>query len=731
LVYLFEVHQHYLQKKNSLNLYLLKKPSTNMKKIAPFLFLLPCCPLVACHQHTAEGITYVTEEEPLAYPNHHYLPLLDIIQQFKDFHKERMTTKKNPFLSRLGEEEAANRWDEFNTMYNKTMRRFISDLERHVLDLISDTTTINDYLAKLANIQDAEFSTSAHLAAKHLLDIKTDVGDIVLPTSKKLLGFLMEDKKEFGGHEDSNERSRLRAVTRFEMLNQLTQTAIDLTDRNELDEKSTILLHRIQLTAACEHPNAVGIPYALLERLIFGYDLSRKQKEHCMELKCLLKFDQIREKHPGNLKFISQLFKALYNTTDPTVTLHFLQLIKDMPIKVWFLNSVQKPEGMQYEVDEWENTRITSPLEPILQKLAREKTPQENSSPDAWLAYIQGPATKKGKHQQPSLATTSQKKKRQPHKTIKTSLQPIQVSTKVQEKPTKKQAQKPKKPILSTSSIHDSLEGSIIPIAASPLNEKHTPTIPLQPIPIIIKPALPSLPTIEEATDTDISPTPTTQAASSNTSLTLPTIEEEPMMDHLEPTKQSLPLSSPSKLAKKQPPITIIIKPAAKQVIEPEKAPQEAEEKAQQKEPSKKANVSSSLENSSPISQPAPPQNTIRATPQHRFIMPQGLRSFHAEQLQAAHPLIPFRKHQATINQLFEPATQCNTTYKVFGTLWIANGGDIKHKDGSHCTLQFPQGTNLFGIYKPHGSSATYRKQAIRYLQAATLYIGLRPTNWS
>jgi hypothetical protein len=166
-------------------------------------------------------------------------------------------------------------------------------------------------------------------------------------------------------------------------------------------------------------------------------------------------------------------------------------------------------------------------------------------------------------------------------------------------------------------------------------------------------------------------------------------------------------------------------------LIEQEKVLQETEEKTQQKESSKKTDAPSTLENSSPISQHAPPQNAIQAVPQHRFIMPQGLRSFHAEQFQISHPIIATPKHQATMNQLFDPATQCNTTYKVFETLWIANGGDIKQKGGSHCTLQFPRGTNLFGIYKPHGSSATYGKQAIRYLQAATLYIGLRPTNWS
>jgi hypothetical protein len=162
---------------------------------------------------------------------------------------------------------------------------------------------------------------------------------------------------------------------------------------------------------------------------------------------------------------------------------------------------------------------------------------------------------------------------------------------------------------------------------------------------------------------------------------------------------------------------------------EKEKLSQEAKENTQKKETSRKV-VAVSLENRTPAPQPVFLQNTMQATPQHFFTMPQGLRSFHAQQLQAAaHPIILYPKHQATIDQLFDPATQCNITYKAFATLWIANGGYIKQKGGSHCTLQFPQEKNLFGIYKPHGSNTSYDKQAIRYLQAATLYIGLRPTS--
>src|SRR6185369_1397174 len=190
-----------------------------------------------------------------------------------------------------------------------------------------------------------------------------------------------------------------------------------------------------------------------------------------------------------------------------------------------------------------------------------------------------------------------------------------------------------------------------------------------------------------------------------------------------------------SKPAKKKAPIKIIIveKPARTNTQatspEKEKTQQQAEEKAQQKEPIKKIAPAASLENSSPTPQPNSSQNIIEATPQCFFTMPQGLRSFHTQQFEkGAHPIMPQPRHQATINQLFDPA--CNITYPVFEKLWIANRGSIRRKGGSHCTLQFPQGTNLFGIYKPHGSSDTYGTKAIQYLRAAVLYIGLRPDKW-
>jgi hypothetical protein len=161
-----------------------------MKKIVPFLFLLLCCPLVACnHYTTTSDITYVMEEDPSVYPNHRYLPLLDIIQQFKDFHEEEIATKENPYISKGGEAAASKRWDEVNTMYNEAMRGVIADLERDVLDLLHATTTINDYLVKLATIQDYLFSANTQTITQYLLDIKTDVGNIILPTSKNYLIF--------------------------------------------------------------------------------------------------------------------------------------------------------------------------------------------------------------------------------------------------------------------------------------------------------------------------------------------------------------------------------------------------------------------------------------------------------------------------------------------------------------------------------------------------------------
>jgi hypothetical protein len=600
----------------------------------------------------------------------------------------------------------------------------------------------------------------------------------------------MEDKEAFAGHEDNNERTRLYTITRFELLKQLIQAAIGITDRNDLKETSIVLLSKIQSIVACEHPDAVGGPYGLLERLMFDDNLvDRNQKESCIKLKSLLKFNQIRHQYPSNNRFIQKLFTVLHHHTDSSITPHFLQLIKDRPIKIWFLNSIQKPRRFQYSTDLHGNTRIISSLQLVTEKSAqpsqepaRQETYQATQTLDEWLAYIEGPTkkkftghipkttTQKKKQQHSSLAATtpsSQRKRKQNPKPLQLPLQRTQglSYTKLQEKSTKKQTQKPKKPaLLSALPISSySLEDSMIPRSSRPVKDKLTTDIPLRPIPAIIGQGLSLLPTIEEEEvikekedadhpavfPTTIPPTPTTKATSNNTPLTPSHIEKVPMMDHLMPTvegssllptKQSLsssPTSTPSKPAKKKAPIKFIIteKPArtTAQAISPskEKVQQEAEENIQKKEPSKKVAPAASLDDSLLIYQPIFTQNTTQAISQRHFIMPKGLRSFHAQQLQAAHPIIPYPKHLPTINQLFDPTTQEDITYKVFATLWAANGGDIKQKGGSHFTLQFPQGTNLFGIYKPHGSSATYGKQAIRYLQAATLYIGLRPTNWS
>jgi hypothetical protein len=426
-----------------------------------------------------------------------------------------------------------------------------------------------------------------------------------------------------------------------------------------------------------------------------------------------------------------------------------------MPIKIWLLDGVRKPEGMQYEVDQCGNTRITSPLGPVFQKLAMEKIPKVNSDTDVWLAYIQEPtnkAIKKENKQRPASLTittpSSQEEKKQTPKPTKISLQGARDPShiKLQEKPIKKQAQKLKKPATSVASHSPSLEGSAVLTAVSSLGEKLVPAIPLQTTPGTV---LSLLPTIEQekGNNTDhptvLPTTSTTQTISNNTSLILPAIAKEPIMANLIPTVEDpvlqpakqplslLPASSP--IEKKAPTKLIIVEKPAKINVQvaslgKEKIQQEAREKTQQKAPSKKI-AAVSPENCTSIPQSDFLQNTMQTIPQHFFTIPQGLRSFHAQQLQAAaHPIILYPKHQATIDQLFDPATQCNITYKVFATLWIANGGYIKQKGGSHCTLQFPQEKNLFGIYKPHGSSTTYGKQAVRYLQAATLYIGLQPT---
>jgi hypothetical protein len=728
-----------------------------MKKIVSFLSLLLCCSLVACDHYTATSdVTYVMEEESSVYPNNHYLPLLDIINRFEDFHEEDLATKENPYIGIEGEEEAAANWEAVVTIHVQAMDISINELKIDIVDLLRNTVTIEEYLYKLIYIQDRILS----IRIKHIVKLlNNEPGALyILPSSKKLFDFLMEDNAVFKQHKANNKRVYFTNLVHFELITNLMQAAIHLTDREEIN---AALLNRIQSLAGFAHPDAMGGPYSLLEDLIFGNNLPRKKVKHRKELNRLLQFYQFKKQYPSfPLGLARLLFQGIYTHTNPLITYHFLQLIEDKNIKIWW-GKAEKPSNLEYQQDLGRNLRIGSSIQPALEKYGQlPETPSQQKSyrsykqerrqaswtSDDWLAYIEGTATKKKSPSHLAKYTTNRNKPQRSSLTTSPSYPSREKKTSY--RPLKQSLQHTK----ALSSIHrPSLEDNAMPIAASPLNEKPTPVIPLQPISTNTKLSL--LPIIEEAAATDhptvlpvtISPTSTTQAASNNASLMLPLIEKESTIDYLAPTiedsvllptKQPLSLSSasiPSKTAKKQAPIKIIIvKKTTTQAATPakEKVQQEAEAMGQQKEPNKETVPVAPLENCSPAPQPAPPQNTIQAIPQHLFTMPQGLRSFHAQQLQAAHPIIHNPKHLPTINQLFDPATQCNVTYKVFATLWAANGGDIKQKGGSHCTLQFPQGTNLFGIYKPHGSSATYGKQAIRYLQAAALYIGLRPTNW-
>jgi hypothetical protein len=202
----------------------------------------------------------------------------------------------------------------------------------------------------------------------------------------------------------------------------------------------------------------------------------------------------MRNKYTSNFKFVCALFRALNKNTDPAIILHFLHLIKDRPIKVWFLNGVQKPKCMQDSTDLQGNIRITSSLEEIIRTI---------SSKNEWLVGFKGSTRsqltghtpkKENKQNLASLAIStppSQREKKQVPKPIKTSPRHAQglSHTKLQEKhATKKQIQQSNKP------HRPSFEGSTILTAAGLPSEKLVPATPLQPTPGT---ALSLLPTIE------------------------------------------------------------------------------------------------------------------------------------------------------------------------------------------------------------------------------------------
>ncbi|MBY0500591.1 MAG: hypothetical protein K2P93_01135 [Alphaproteobacteria bacterium] len=123
------------------------------------------------------------------------------------------------------------------------------------------------------------------------------------------------------------------------------------------------------------------------------------------------------------------------------------------------------------------------------------------------------------------------------------------------------------------------------------------------------------------------------------------------------------------------------------------------------------------------------PSASASTTYSFDFIMPSGIRKFHAFMPQTPYLIQQLAaQDQAFVDQIFDKRRFRTLTFKEFRLFWEKQKGTIvSSHGGSHQLLIGPKGDSLFGTYA-HGGGQTYTPKTIKYLQAALWYIGCRPS---
>ena len=122
--------------------------------------------------------------------------------------------------------------------------------------------------------------------------------------------------------------------------------------------------------------------------------------------------------------------------------------------------------------------------------------------------------------------------------------------------------------------------------------------------------------------------------------------------------------------------------------------------------------------------------STARCSSSSDFVMPSGIRKFHALMPTSSYAIRELdRNDQDFIDDIFHDRKFSSITYKEFKYFWESQKGRITTSHGgSHHLLIGPKGDSLFGTYT-HGGGQTYTRKTIKYLRAALWYIGCRPSN--
>ena len=718
-----------------------------------FFFTLQSCYNSSPIEQTAQDITYVIEGQ-VHYSNDRYLPLLDALERFKDFRtKVNEEDKKN-----RGNLESMAEWVRvLYVEYDKGEILLMKNIRKHVMDLLNGKETINDYLRYMLTQRNILFFECMHGEASLLLSPQPQKKSIHSPLNKKLFDFFIETPL-FQENSSKLKEIRLNTINSNEFLNQLIQIPLGLTAANELNDVSKQLLLSYQ-------PNVIGGPYALLEDIIFANDLVGEKKKACLALRDLLEFDKLRKLYPSNFYFMKALFRSICNHTNPAITLHFLQVIEDHNVKLFY--GLNEPEGLLFFYDVTESGLkiiVSSSIKLVIKKLLA-KQEKASLTSDDWLAYIEGGSGKKKqtysssrqyKNKRDNLSANRGKDPKGPPaaKNIKgdkpSKIDPKEERKKPsnfskQEKEEKLTTKQPEKSIvnnpLDRSALSDEKDEFTISFTTAEGERNAAPQTPVDTagglnvatisdgakaasIPSHQATVVNANPIKTEDDDAKVISIPSDRTIVVNTNPIETKTEEITALSFSMDDRVDDEDVSPIISFKKN---EFLSGKASEKHAHTDLSPKGSKQKKKKK--------SVLLTIVAPIGEATPTQkketdSTVSTELNKRFVMPRGLRTFHATMIGKAYSVILDPSHQDIIDQLFNPRQQCNTTYHQFKVLWKANGGFIIDNRGSHRTLQFPINVNLFGIYKPHGSSAGYGKNTVGYLQAAVLYIGLRPTDW-
>ncbi len=302
-------------------------------------------------------------EAGIAFINHRYIGLLDIIERMRVYTDEEAHIPL-PDLSRMtpSEQEA---WLGQLRSTNRTQTEFIDELYKATLSLLKGKETIDGYLSFLL-ISRYTYLVNRDKLVKRYLNVIYDKPAQIVPTSKALFDFVSQDSCTYR-HQVFNERVRLYAVTRFELLNLLIRESFRLCSLEELTPKTIQLLRAgIQLHPILKgerkdlgHPDEAGGAYAILEPILFP------SKNMCGALPNLLKACHTLKRSLGivekegrnNLSLLRMLVLEIKtteqqekdsNTDRPgIITQELLYIKKDLDLSVYQAHLVRQEKAIQ------------------------------------------------------------------------------------------------------------------------------------------------------------------------------------------------------------------------------------------------------------------------------------------------------------------------------------------------------------------------------------------------